>query len=314
MATTATRPWVLCFAIAAGMAATCAADAEVASQRALDHFKLAIHANECVDCDNPPADSAGVLHYWSTTRLTQRAGHDGNISRSDLSDKESSQFSGIGSIVCTVDGTTRATTAFLVGAFDVVVTMAHEFDVAGQQVDPSSCVYTTADPYGQVRERIPVSYVRSQWQLEAGAEGQPLKDLAVVRLSQFSDYAERTMPLGKYRGGNSPVVMIGFDNDLDLGSVKRKSSGNILDRRNRDTQSTSLLTHDMNGAGIASGAPVMDERTGVIIGLHATMEHVQASNSAGWQTQRNTFIPMNEWLEHTLKTELSKPDARAKAD
>jgi len=101
----------------------------------------------------------------------------------ELSEQDTSAFSGVGLIACTVESGIQTSTAFLVGAFDIGVTVAHTFEDGGRQVAPTDCVYTSIDSQGQVRERIPVAYVRSQWDTETGAFGQPLKDVAVFRLS-----------------------------------------------------------------------------------------------------------------------------------
>jgi hypothetical protein len=284
------------------------AHAEVATQRAREHFALDFADHECVDCDRTPPAGVAAFDYWSTARLTQRAGRDGTLGISDLSDKESTMFSGIGAIVCDVAGKSTTTTAFLVGSFDIVVTVAHTFEHDGAKADPSNCTYTTTDEFGQIRERIPLSYFKSEWELEDGAFGQLSTDLAVVRLSKRSDYAQRTMPLGKFRGGNAPVLMIGFNDDLDLGSIKRKSRGNVFERRARTATLTNpLFTHDMDAANLAAGAPVIDERTGIIIGVHTSLA------SASRQTQGNAFIPMNDWLEHTLLAEIKAEEGESGA-
>jgi hypothetical protein len=52
----------------------------------------------------------------------------GPARRSELSNQEFLSFSGIGAIVCSVDGRQHMSTAFLVGAFDIGVTVAHTFE------------------------------------------------------------------------------------------------------------------------------------------------------------------------------------------
>ena len=50
--------------------------------------------------------------------------------------------------------------------------------------------------------------------------------------------------------------------------------------------SVARFTHDMDSRGIAPGAPVIDERTGVIIGIHTRLP-----------SRGNSMITMNDWLE-----------------
>jgi Trypsin-like peptidase domain len=243
-----------------------------------------------------PLQDQHVRRYQ--TALQQTAGPEGSPRRAELSDKDYSTFSGIGVISCTVQGETRSSTAFLVGAFDIGVTVAHTFGPTGPDAPPPECVYNSVDSLGQVRERIPVAYVRSQWQAEADAFGQPAKDFAVVRLSTPSRYAQRTMPLGRFSGAATPAVMVGFQADLDADTVKHKSRGTVYGQREnvetKDvTEDFAGFMHDMYSRGIASGAPVFDERSGVVIGIHTRL-----------RAQRNTMIAMNDWLEATLRSEM----------
>jgi hypothetical protein len=220
---------------------------------------------------------------------------DGALRRSGLSDEEYLSFSGVGAVVCSVNGERRASTAFLVGGFDIGVTVAHTFEQDGAWAQPAECVYTSIDSLGQIRERIPVSYIKTQWQTEAGAYGHPTKDFAVLRLARPSQYAQRTMPLGKFSGAAAPVAMIGFKSDIEADTIKRKTRGTAYEPRanGRATSGTAGFIHDMDSHGLAAGAPVMDERNGVIIGMHT-----------GMAASRNTMITMNEWLERTLRAEM----------
>jgi hypothetical protein len=231
--------------------------------------------------------------------LQRSASSDTAMRRVELTEQDLSAFSGVGIIACTVEEGIQSSTAFLVGAFDIGVTVAHTFENESTGVAPTDCVYTSVDSLGQVRERIPVSYVRSQWAAEAGAFGQPAKDLAVFRLSQPSRYAQKTMPLGRFSGDAAPVVMVGYKADLGSANFKRKARGTVYER-NADgmlLQNLAGFMHDMDSRGIAPGAPVIDERTGVIIGIHTRLS-----------ARRNAMITMNDWLEATLRTEIQSQD------
>src|SRR5690606_440745 len=141
------------------------------------------------------ADSEKRLADFIATLQVSNAGD--TTLRNTLSSQEYHSFSGVGAVICSVNGKRRMATAFLVGAFGIGVTVAHTFEDAGVWTAPENCVYTSTDSLGQIRERIPISYIKTQWEAEAGAFGQPSKDLAVIRLSEPSHYAQRTMPLGK---------------------------------------------------------------------------------------------------------------------
>jgi Trypsin-like peptidase domain len=239
------------------------------------------------------ASERSLLDFAATLRDT-------TARRDELSSQEYFSFSGVGAIVCTVNGEQRMSTAFLVGAFDIGVTVAHTFEGKDGAAAPQDCIYTSTDSLGQIRERIPVSYIKSQWEAEAGASGHAAKDFAVVRLREPSHYAQRTMPIGKFSGPAVPVLMIGFRSDMESDPLKAKSRGMVYERKANGVSLASLegFTHDIDARGIAAGAPVIDERTGVIIGIHT----LATQRSAG--ATRNTMITMNEWLEETLRAEI----------
>jgi hypothetical protein len=228
--------------------------------------------------------------------LQRAASPDNSVRRPvELSDQDLSAYSGVGLMACSVDSGIQTSTAFLVGAFDIGVTVAHTFENGRDAVAPTDCVYTSIDSQGQVRERIPVAYVRSQWTTEAGAFGQPSKDIAVFRLSQPSRYAQKTLPLGRFTGDAAPVVMVGYKADIGWSTIKRKARGLAYERggEGKSVRNVARFTHDMDSRGIAPGAPVIDERTGIIIGIHTRLP-----------AQSNSMITMTDWLETTLRSEI----------
>jgi hypothetical protein len=249
------------------------------------------------ECARDPAQSASYesRDFRFTAGLQRGVGPERGLRSIELSDQDFSTFSGVGMISCTVNGTTRSATAFLVGAFDIGVTVAHMFEKDVSGAVPADCFYNSMDSLGQIRERIPVSYVKSQWEAEADAFGQPAKDLAVVRLSSPSRYAQKTMPLGRFSGHAAPVVMVGYRIDLVADTMKHKARGTVYERQADGliVSSVAGFVHDMDARGIAPGAPVIDERTGVIIGIHTRLP-----------AKRNAMITMNDWLEATLRTEI----------
>lgn len=258
------------------------------------------------ECEPTPADATlnpqrRLLDFTTALQLSTAAGT--SLGRDELSDQESSTFSGVGAVVCTVNGKQRMSTAFLVGAFDIGVTVAHTFADENTWAGPENCVYTSTDSLGQIRERIPIVSIKAQWQNEAGAFGQPAKDFAVIRLSEPSRYAQRTMPLGKFSGTAASVLMVGFNADMDVDAMKSKRRGMVYERKANGIAISNFagFMHDMDSRGIAAGAPVIDERTGVIIGIHTTWKSTASTQPLG---ARNTMITMNEWLEKTLKIEL----------
>lgn len=279
------------------LAGAMSALAMMSMQRADADTALCGNGSECrPDLSSPAFDQ----HFFRFSTAHDQASQHDSLRRSEVSAKDYASFSGVGVISCSVGGKQRTSTAFLVGAFDIGVTVAHAFEKSANGAEPEDCTYNSLDSLGQVRERIPVSYVKSQWD-EAGSSGQLSKDLAVVRLSQPSRYAQRTMPLGRFSGAAASVVMVGYKSDIDADSIKRKARGTVYERRADGLVASTAggFTHDLDSRDIAPGAPLIDESTGVIIGIHA-------------QSARNTMITMNDWLEATLRTEMQQQrEARA---
>jgi hypothetical protein len=91
------------------------------------------------------------------------------------------------------------------------------------------------------------------------------------------------MPLGRFTGAEAPVVMVGYRADIGWSTSRIKTRGMAYQR-----------THDMDSRGIAPGAPVVDERTGVIIGIHTLLP----------KNLGNGMITMTDWLETTLRSEI----------
>ena len=236
--------------------------------------------------------------------LQRAANPDSSVPRAvELNEQDLSAFSGVGIVACTVDSGIQTSTAFLVGAFDIGVTVAHTFENGRSGIETADCVYTSIDSQGQIRERIPVAYVKSQWAADAGAFGQPAKDVAVFRLSYPSRYAQKTMPLGRFTGDTAPVTMVGYRADIGWSTSKRKARGMAYER---SAEGVARFTHDMDSRGIAPGAPVVDERTGVIIGIHTRLP-------AQRNGKRNGMITMNDWLESTLRSEIQLKAAKNEA-
>ena len=243
----------------------------------------------CADDNGPARETPWSERYVAAL---QRSSADRTFRTPSLSDQDYSTFSGVGVITCSVGGETRTSTAFLVGAFDLGVTVAHTVarDASGAEPD---CVYNSVDSRGQVRERIPVAYFKSQWDAEANAAGQAAKDFAVIRLSQPSRYAQRTMPLGRFTGTQVQAMLVGYKSDLDADTAKRKARGTVYGRNENEATNLVGFSHDMDARDIAAGAPVIDEVSGVTIGIHTPLA-----------ARRNTMITMTDWLETTLREEM----------
>lgn len=251
----------------------------------------------------------------STRQAAREMVRTGSILREDvaartaLSSDDYFDFSGIGAIVCSVGEQHWASTAFFVGAFDVMVTSADAFTRNGVRASADQCVYTNSDSQGRFREQIPVAYFKSQWELEEGAFGDRARDLAVVKLNEQSAYAQKTMALAKFDGQRTAAFVIAFQADMDANTMKTKARGVVYPTASAASQRPELYSHDIAVRGIAAGAPVINSKTGAIIGLCPDLS-VSTSPQHSAPAAVNDLVPMNAWLETTLRAELKMGKAR----
>lgn len=220
--------------------------------------------------------------------------------------KEYAAFSGIGAVVCNTAAGPRVSTAFLVGGFDIAVTVAQTFMHDGSWVTPAACFYASVGPVGQIRECIPLSSIKTQWQTQPDTLGQATSDLAVVRLRGPVRLAQRTMSLTKFGYRHAPVVLVGFRPDLGVDARKRKASGRVYPR---PAKSCVRFAHDVDSRNVSPGAPLIDIRDGVVIGLHTTLAARRTGRPQSCGARGNIMIMMNDWLEQTLRAEIASGPA-----
>jgi len=242
-----------------------------------------------------------LMDWAAQLEYVEMMGGEPRFAGAALTPNEYKTFGGIGAVVCQFGGSRRTSTAFLVGRFDVAVTVAHVFEHNGRWMRPDECFYTYAGPAGQIRERIPIAYIRTQWQLEPDSYGQAASDLAVVRLAAPVQLAMRTMSLTRFAHRQAPVVLVGYRTDLGVDALKRKSRGRVYPRPRKDCVP---FTHDVDSRNVAPGAPLIDVRDNVVIGIHTRLGNwLNGRQECG--TRGNAMIVMSEWLEQTLRVEIA---------
>jgi hypothetical protein len=203
------------------------------------------------------------------------------------------KFSGVGAVVCSLDGKSRTATAFLVGRFDIAVTVAHTFVFDGQWAAPQDCAYISSGPRGQIRERIPIAKLQAQWRAQPETLGQPDNDLAVIRLSAPARVAQRTLSFSKFSLKHAPVALVGYPADVAADAARRKTLGSVYPQLG---QGCAHFTHDADSRWISAGAPIIDVRDGVVIGIHTKL-----LKRIGCAPRSNAMLIMNQWLLRTLR-------------
>ncbi|MGH8187487.1 MAG: hypothetical protein ACREUC_13075, partial [Steroidobacteraceae bacterium] len=63
------------------------------------------------------------------------------------------------------------------------------------------------------------------------------------------------------------------------------------------------FTHDIDARNVAAGAPLIDVRDNVVIGIHTRLLPSTRALS-GCTRKANAMIVMSDWLERTLRAEI----------
>jgi Trypsin-like peptidase domain len=212
-----------------------------------------------------------------------------------LSGEDQTLYSGVGALHCVVGDEERIVTAFLVGAFDVVVTVAHAFETGGGTVEASQCTFINTDADGQVVERIPVAEYHSRWIDDPSARGQPREDIAVARLEHISDYAQRTLAFARFDGNATEVMVVAYQSGHGGEWIKGKVEGLAGFATLPDAHESipGLLWAGHAPQPTASGAPVIDAESGVVIGVNQGDADVATASVVN-------LLVIDEWLTHTI--------------
>ena len=239
----------------------------------------------------------------ATSRHDAGARSDGNPRRqrfTPVTREEFDRYAGVGGVTCTLAGGRRRTaTAFLVGRFDIAVTVGHTFQHEGEWAAPAACVYNAVAPNGMIVERIPLQHIRAQWQIDSTTFGRTDTDLAVVRLARPVPTARRTLSFSRFAFESAPAMLVGFRSELATETLRRTAAGTVY---RGGGVSCRPFAHDIDSRAVSPGAPVVDVRDGVVIGIHASALDAKLHRCAG-----NAMVPMNSWLERALREEIARP-------
>lgn len=243
-----------------------------------------------------------LLALATQLQLARLAGDASESHRTSIPLSEYRSFSGIGAIVCSVDGLQRAATAFLVGGFDIAVTVAHIFEFDRRMALAQECKYLVSGPLGQIRERIAVARIHSQWRSELASFGRPDSDLAVIRLRSPTRGPQRTLSLTRFASTGAAVALIGFSPEFATDPQQRRLRGRVYPR---PESGCVKFSHDIKSRLISSGAPLIDPRDGVVIGIHNYLRKQPANAAGGCKDRGNAMLLMSDWLAHTLRAEIA---------
>lgn len=249
------------------------------------------------------APGKSPLEFAAHVEIARLTGDASERNQTSIPVAEYRSFSGIGAIVCSLNGARRSATAFLVGGFDIAVTVAHAFELDSGMAQPQDCDYLVYGPLGQIRERIPLARIHSQWRAQRDAFGRPDRDLAVIRLSAPAQLPQKTLSLTRFAFTGAPVSLIGFSPELTTDPQQRRLRGRVY---LRPRHGCVRFSHDVDPRLISSGAPLIDRRDGVVIGIHIYLRAPSAKAPGNCNDRGNAMLLMNDWLERTLRTEIAQ--------
>lgn len=243
-----------------------------------------------------------LLEFAAQVELAHLLGDSSELHQTSIPISEYRTFSGVGAIVCSADGERRSATAFLVGGFDIAVTVAHVFEFASRPAQPQDCEYLVYGPLGMIRERIPLAQIHSQWRAERDTFGRPDFDLAVMRLNSPARLPQKTLSLTRFAHTGAPISLIGFSPNLGTDPQQRRLRGYVYLRPHSGCVK---FSHDVAPKLISSGAPLIDRRDGVVIGIHTYLREPPANALGRCKDRGNAMLLMNDWLEQTLRAEIA---------
>lgn len=248
------------------------------------------------------AKSAPLLSFAAHVEMSRLRGGPTRLYQTSIPVSEYRAFSGIGAIVCSSGHERRSATAFLVGGFDIAVTVAHAFEIDSRMAQPHECEYLVAGPLGRIRERIAVARIHSQWRAQPELFGRPDCDLAVIRLSTPARLPQMTLSLTRFAYTGAPISLIGFSPELATDPQQRRLRGRVYVR---PRSSCVKFSHDIEPRLVSSGAPLIDRRDGVVIGIHSYLRQPVTNARGSCKDRGNAMLLMNDWLEKTLRTEIA---------
>jgi Trypsin-like peptidase domain len=192
-------------------------------------------------------------------------------------------FRAVNKIACRIgNGAHIETTAALVVSDQIVVTVAHAFynkDTKDEELNPDDCVYVVYDKDNDIIDRVKIAAINSRW-VEDDRYYDDTQDIALVTLDRPPEGHIKPLQL-KLRPSEpgTPITLIAFHIGIDGGGSRVFSAGEIVSKLGSDQEhNDTILIHNASAVKETSGAPLIDTKTGLVLGLN-TGEDYQPSKA-----------------------------------
>jgi hypothetical protein len=220
---------------------------------------------------------AGVLLTF-TTMPTAFAAEFYSSPRRNLTSNEGNTFGAVNKVSCRIANNRRIeSTAPLIVSNTIAVTVAHAFYNEGtksEELTPSDCEYVVYDENDKIIDRVKISTIKSRW-VEDNRYYDLTQDIALIKLERQPKGNAKPLRLetGPSDPG-TPIEIIGFHIDIDGGQRRIFSEGTITAKTgSREEHNDTVLIHNASAVNETSGAPLIDKKTGFILGLHLGGTH-----------------------------------------
>lgn len=198
--------------------------------------------------------------------------------RRNLTAIEGIAFGAVNKISCQIgNGRQIASTASLIVSNQIAVTVAHAFYNEGtksEELTPADCEYIVYDEDDHIIDRVKITTINSRW-VEDNLYYDRTQDIALIKLERPPKGTAKPLRLetGPSDPG-TPIEIIGFHVDFDGGQRRIFSEGVIAAKTGTEEErNDTVLIHNASAVNETSGAPLIDKKTGFILGLHLGRTH-----------------------------------------
>jgi hypothetical protein len=198
--------------------------------------------------------------------------------RRNLTPDEGRTFGAVNKVSCRIANNRRIeSTAPLIVSNQIAVTVAHAFHNEGtgnEELTPNDCEYIVCDESDNIIDRVKITTIQSRW-VDDNRYDDRTQDIALIKLERPPK--GHLKPFRLETGPSDPGTafeIIGFHVDIDGGHRRIFSEGTIAAKTGSEEEhNDTVLIHNASAVNETSGAPLIDKKTGFILGLHLGRTH-----------------------------------------
>jgi hypothetical protein len=198
--------------------------------------------------------------------------------RRNLTPDEGRAFGAVNKVACRIANNRQIeTTAPLIASNQIAVTVAHAFHNEGtenEELTPNDCEYVVYDENDNIIDRVKIVTIKSRW-VEDNRYDDRTQDIALIKMERPPRGHLKPFRLEKGPSDpGTPIEIIGFHVDIDGGHRRVFSEGTIIAKTGSEEEhNDTVLIHNASAVNETSGAPLIDKKTGFVLGLHLGRTH-----------------------------------------